>query len=303
MSNPNTNPAPTAQAVGVSGMEDLWNVWYSELHEHCAGLTVKVDRVLESHQTEFQRIDVIENKFFGKILVLYGSLMAADNDNNAYNEMITHVPLFTHPNPKKVLIIGGGDCGALTEALKHPNLESVTMCEIDKMVVEVSKRYLPKLTTGLNDKRARVVFQDGKIFMAETPDKFDLVTLDLSDPIGPAADLFQKPFHQKVYDKLTDDGIMIAQSESPFFHKQAVRPMIDNLKSIFPIVRVYTAYMPIYPSAYWSFAFCSKKYDPQTDFQAARYASNAAAMKTRYYNDDIHRAAFLLPNFVKELLA
>lgn len=283
-------------------MEDLWNVWYSELHEHAAGLTVKVDRVLESTVTPFQRIDVIENSFFGKILVLYGSLMACDNDTNAYNEMITHVPLFTHPDPKRVLIIGGGDCGALTEALKHPGVQKVTMCEIDQMVVEVSKRHLPHLTSGLSDPRANVVYQDGKKYIEDSTERFDLISLDLSDPIGPAADLFQKPFHRKVYDRLTDDGIMIAQSESPFFHRKAIRPMYENLKDIFPIVRMYVAYMPIYPSAYWSFAFCSKKHDPLEQFDQKRYTALAGQLKTRYYNDQIHRAAFALPNFVRELI-
>lgn len=295
-------PKNETHSVGVSGMEDLWNVWYSELHEHTCGLTVKVDRVLESTQSEFQRIDVIENKFFGKTLVLYGSLMAAENDNNAYNEMITHVPLFVHPDPKRVLIIGGGDCGALTEALKHPTVEQVVMCEIDKKVVEVSQRHLPRLTTGLNDPRAKVVYQDGKHFIEQSKQKYDLITLDLSDPIGPAADLFQKPFHKKVRDTLTEDGIMIAQSESPFFHRSAVRPMYENLRDIFPIVRMYVAYMPIYPSAYWSFAFCSKKFEPVEDFDSARYAKLRTKLRTRYYNGDVHVAAFALPEFVRELI-
>lgn len=290
------------RSVTVSGMEDLWNVWYSELHEHSCGLSVRIDRVIESTQSAFQRIDVIENSFFGKMLVLYGSLMACDNDVNAYNEMITHVPLFVHPDPKQVLIIGGGDCGALTEALKHPGVKRVTMCEIDQMVVEVSKRHWPALTAGLADPRANVVYQDGKKFIEETAERFDLITLDLSDPIGPAADLFQKPFHQKVHDRLTDDGIMIAQSESPFFHRKAVRPMYENLRDIFPIVRMYVAYMPIYPSAYWSFAFCSKKHDPLVQFSQSRYDAIAPKLMTRYYNDQIQRAAFALPNFVRELI-
>ncbi len=286
--------------VAVTGMEDLWNVWYSELQDHSCGLTVKVDELVESTNSKFQRIDIIRNGFFGKILVLYGSLMAAENDNNVYNEMITHVPLFVHPNPKKVLIIGGGDCGALTEVLKHPEVKQCTMCEIDKMVVEVSKKHLPHLTTGTKDKRAKLVFADGKDFIARTKEKFDIIILDLSDPVGPAADLFQKPFHQKVFDTLTDDGIMLAQSESPFFHKTAVKSMYKNVRDIFPIVEMYIAHMPIYPSALWSFAFCSKKYHPLRDFDRNRYDKQKP--KTRYYNGDIHTASFALPEFAKELI-
>ncbi|HWR82497.1 MAG TPA: polyamine aminopropyltransferase [Candidatus Deferrimicrobium sp.] len=283
------------------GMLDLWNVWYSELHNGLSGLTVKVHRIVESVESEFQRIDVLETKDYGKMLVLYGSLMACDNDNNAYNEMITHVPLFVHPAPKKVLIIGGGDGGALTEAMKHPEVESCTMCEIDRMVVEVSKRHFPYLTTGLSDPRARVVYQDGKIFIRDTTQKFDIIMLDLSDPVGPAADLFQMPFHRQVYDRLNDDGIMIAQSESPYYNQETVRAVYRNLRQVFPIVKMYTCFMPIYPSTYWSFAFCSKKYDPITDFDEKRYAR--LKLTTRYYNSEVHRAAFGLPEFVRRLLA
>ena len=282
------------------GMDDLWNVWYSELHNHTSGLTLKVNRVVESRQSEFQRIDVIENDDFGRLLVLYGSLMVCDRDNNAYNEMITHVPLFCHPSPKEVLIIGGGDCGALTEVLKHPEVRRCTMCEIDKMVVEVSKKYFPALTAGLNDPRANVVYQDGKVFVEQAKEKFDLILMDLSDPVGPAADLFQKSFHQKVHGTLTPNGIMVAQSESPYYNQDTVKSMYRNLREIFPVVRMYTCFMPIYPSTYWSFAFCSKGIDPVRDFDQARY--DRIRPVTRYYNDEIHRAAFVLPQFVRELI-
>lgn len=286
--------------IREEAMDDLWNVWYSELHDHNSGLTLKIKRLVESTESEFQRIDVIENLDFGKLLVLYGSLMVADNDNNAYNEMITHVPLFVHPAPKETLIIGGGDCGALTEVLKHPEVERATMCEIDEQVVEVSKRHFPKLTAGLADNRANVLFKDGKDFIENGSEKFDVIMLDLSDPVGPAADLFQKSFHQKVYDRLNDDGIMVAQSESPFYNKKTVKALYKNLRDIFPIVRMYTCFMPIYPSTYWSFAFCSKKYDPISDFDKARW--ERLKLHTEYYNDDVHTASFALPQFVKNLI-
>lgn len=289
------------QYVTEQGMDDLWNVWYSELHNHTSGLTLKINRIVESLQSEFQRIDVLENDDFGRILVLYGSLMVCDRDNNAYNEMIAHVPLFCHPSPKEVLIIGGGDCGVLTEVLKHPEVKRCTMCEIDKMVVEVSTKYFPTLTAGLDDPRAHVVYQDGKVFIEQAKEKFDLILMDLSDPIGPAADLFQKSFHQQVYGRLTDNGIMVAQSESPYYNQETVKVMYRNLREIFPVVRMYTCFMPIYPSTYWSFAFCSKGIDPIRDFDQARY--DKIKPLTRYYNDEIHRASFVLPQFVRELLA
>jgi len=291
--NPNTY-------ISESGMTNLWNVWYSELHDNLSGLTIKVDRIIESVQSEFQRIDVLETKDFGKLMVLYGSLMVGDNDNNTYNEMITHVPLFTHPNPKKVLIIGGGDCGALTEVLKHPNVESCTMCEIDKMVVEISKKHFPYLTKGCDDPRANILFEDGKKFIESTNEYYDIIILDLSDPVGPAADLFQKEFHKSVYDRLNEDGILVAQTESPFYNKQTVKSLFTNLTEIFPITKMYTCFMPIYPSAYWSFGFCSKKYDPVNDLDGDRY--DKLILDTRYYNKEVHIASFALPQFVKELL-
>ena len=282
------------------GMSDLWNVWYSELHEGSSGLTLKVDRIVESVQSDFQRIDVLESRDFGRLLVLYGSLMAADRDNNAYNEMITHVPLFSHPHPKKTLIIGGGDCGALTEVLTHPEVEQCTMCEIDKMVVEVSRKYFPYLVTGASDPRARLLFDDGKKFIENESDKFDVIMLDLSDPVGPAEELFQKPFYHNVGRRLADDGIVVAQSESPFYNPVSVKGIFENLRAVFPVVKMYTCFMPIYPSAFWSFAFCSRKYDPIADFDRKRW--ERLNLKTRYYNADVHQAAFALPQFVKELL-
>ena len=286
--------------ISEEGMNDLWNVWYSELHNGNSGLTLKIDRVLESLVSPFQRIEVLQNNDFGKLLVLYGSLMVADNDKNAYNEMLAHVPLFSHPSPKEVLIIGGGDCGCLTEVLAHPEVERCTMCEIDEMVVEVSKKHFPKLTKGLDDRRANLKFQDGKKFIEESDEKFDIVLLDLSDPIGHAADLFQKTFHQTVFDRLNNDGIMVAQSESPFFNQKTIKLMYENLRGIFPIVKMYTCFMPIYPSTLWSFAFCSKKYDPIDDFDKDRLTKSSP--KTQYYNHDIHLGSFLLPQFAKELV-
>ncbi len=286
--------------IAEEGMHDLWDVWYSELHNGLSGFTVKVERIVESIKSEFQRIDVLDTKDFGKMLALYGSLMVCDNDNNAYNEMLAHVPLFVHPSPKKVLIIGGGDCGTLTEVVRHPEVKSCLMCEIDKKVIETAKKHFPYLAKGLDDPRATVVYQDGKKIIQEANDTFDVILLDLSDPIGPAADLFQKTFHQQVFDRLNEDGIMVAQSESPFYNKETVSAIFRNLRDIFPIVKMYTCFMPIYPSGIWSFAFCSKKYDPLTDFDEKRYA--LLHLTTRYYNAETHSGSFMLPEFVKKLL-
>ena len=288
------------ERIGDEHFDHSAYLWYQELHGKNAGLTLAIDKVHENRQSEFQSIEVLENKTFGKLLVLYGSLMVADNDNNAYNEMLTHVALFCHPSPKRVLIIGGGDCGALTEITKHPEVESITMCEIDEMVVEVSKKHFPRLTEGLSDPRVTMLFEDGKKFIEASQEKYDIILLDLSDPVGPAAELFEREFHQSVYDHLNDDGIMVAQSESPLFDQKIIKAMYGNLREIFPIVKMYTCHMPIYPSSLWSFAFCSRKYSPVKDFDAGRW--KRLKLKTRYYNAGVHQAAFVQPQFVKDLL-
>jgi len=283
-----------------SSMDDLWNVWFTELHLGNSGITVKVKRLLESTESKFQRIDVLETEDFGKILVLYGSIMVADNDLDSYNEMLTHVPLFSHPKPDKLLIIGGGDGGALTNVMKHSEVKKATMCEIDSKVVEICKKHFPKLTKGFKDKRAKLVFRDGKKLIENSKEKYDIILLDLSDPVGPAADLFQKAFHKKVFDRLNDDGIMVAQSESPYYNEATVKNMYVNLRQIFPIVKMYTAFVPIYPSCYWSFAFCSKKYHPISDFDIDRYKK--LKLKNNYYNLDMHIGSFALPEFAKKII-
>ena len=288
--------------ISDPGLADAGAFWYTERHDGHSGNTFKINRIIESSQSKFQRIDVVETAGLGKALILYGSLMVAEGDQNAYNEMLAHVPLFSHPKPEDVLIIGGGDCGCLTNVLKHPEVRRATMCELDKEVVEVSKRHFPKLTAGVKDKRAKLIFRDGKKFLETTKKKWDVILLDLSDPVGPAADLFQAPFHRTIYDRLNDDGILVAQSESPFFNLDITASMYGNLRNIFPQVHLYTCHMIVYPSAYWSFTFCSRKYHPLDDFDSERYSKLARKMKNDYYNDDIHFGSFALPEFVRRSL-
>ncbi len=287
--------------IREDSMDDLWNVWFTELHQGKSGLTFKVARIVESTESEFQRIDVIETEEFGKALVLYGSLMVAEGDTNAYNEMIAHVPLFVHPNPAEVLVIGGGDGGCVTNVLMHPEVTRCTICEIDGKVIETSKRHFPRLAAGFDDPRCRIILKDGKKHIEETREKYDVIILDLSDPIGPAAELFQRKFHQAVHPRLRDDGFMIAQSESPLFNPKTVKTMYANLNAIFPLVRMYTCFIPIYPSCNWSFAFCSKKYHPLDDFDEGRYANTDLSACT-YYNKDVHIGSFGLPQYVRQLI-
>ncbi|MBT8419940.1 MAG: polyamine aminopropyltransferase [Gammaproteobacteria bacterium] len=277
---------------------NLWNMWFTEFNKEGVGLTLKVSRVLHSAVSDFQRIDVIETEEFGKALVLYGSIMITEKDEFVYHEMISHVALHVHPKPSNVLIIGGGDGGTLREVLKHQRVQSAQMVEIDPEVVEVSKRFFPAVASGFGDPRAKVIHDDGARFVANTQEKFDLILSDSSDPVGPAQVLFQQTFYQDAFNVLNDDGIFVAQTESPAFHADNVRKIYKNLSAVFPTVMMYLAHIPTYPGSLWSFAFCSKRYHPLEDFRPEY--GNITGLD--YYNADIHRGAFALPNYVKALL-
>lgn len=284
--------------VSEESMDNLWNMWFTELHQGRVGLALKVSRVLYSDISDFQRIDVMETEQFGKALVLYGSIMITEQDEFVYHEMISHVPLNVHRHPRRVLIIGGGDGGTLREVVKHEAVETATMVEIDRQVVAVSQRFFPQVGTAFDDPKAEVLYDDGARFVAHTERTFDVVLADTSDPVGPAEVLFQRNFYQDVYDHLDEDGIFVPQTESPLFNQESVKKIYRNLRAVFPIVRMYLAHVPTYPGTLWSFAFCSKRFDPIADFQEDRCALLPGL---RYYNAEVHHGCFALPNYVREL--
>lgn len=284
--------------VREESMENLWNMWFTELHKGRAGLTLKVSRVLYSEVSDFQRIDVLETEQFGRALVLYGSIMITEQDEFVYHEMISHVPLNVHPKPAQVMIIGGGDGGTLREVMKHEEVEQATMVEIDRQVVEVSRRFFPRVGTAFGHPKALVIYDDAAHFVATTESTYDVILADTSDPIGPAEVLFQRSFYQSVYDRLGEDGIFVPQTESPWLNQESIKKIYQNLRAVFPVVRMYLAHVPTYPGALWSFAFCSKRYDPLADFQATRCRQQGL----RYYNGDVHRGSFALPTYVQELV-
>lgn len=273
-------------------------LWYTEYQTPSLGITCKIKKTLHTEKTQFQDIAVIETQQFGRMLVLDGAVMTTIEDEFVYHEMITHVALFTHQNPKKALVVGGGDGGAIREILKHPTIEKAVLAEIDRRVVEASKQYLPEIACALDDKRVEVNIVDGIKYVQEHKNEFDVVIVDSTDPIGPAAGLFAFDFYRAIYEALKEDGIFVAQTESPFLHKDLIRNVYKDVKSIFPIARLYTCAIPTYPSGFWSFTMGSKKYDPlETDI-----SSKIHAIDTRYYSTEIHKAVFALPKFVADLV-
>lgn len=275
-------------------------LWFSEKPISGTGIMLKVKKTLYRKKNKFQEVSVLETEDFGRMLVIDGMVMCTERDEFVYHEMITHVPVFIHPDPRNVLVIGGGDGGTVRELVRHKHIKKITMVEIDGDVIEASKKYLPSMSCELKNRRVDLIVGDGIKYVARKQNKFDVIILDSSDPVGPAKGLFSHKFFRDVYNSLDDDGILVAQSESPFMYEAVIRETYAVLRKIFPIVNMYFATIPTYPAGVWSFAFASKKYDPLKDFNSKSFRSSRFKMK--YYNRDVHRGAFMLPNFMKELV-
>ena len=278
------------------------DLWYSEAHTKSVKFAIKVNKQLFSAQSEFQRIDIFESEEFGRFLTLDGFMMLTEKDEFIYHEMIVHVPMAVHPNVKKVLVIGAGDGGAIRELTRYKTIESIDFVEIDEMVVDVCKKYLPQTACDFGDERVHSYFQDGLKFIRKHEDEYDLIIVDSTDPFGPGEGLFTKEFYGNCYKALKKDGIMVNQHESPFYEEDAIAMKRAHKRIVesFAISRVYQAHIPTYPSGHWLFGFASKKYHPVRDLNADKW--NALGLKTRYYNTNLHRGAFCLPNYVQEML-
>jgi spermidine synthase len=275
--------------------------WFTETVHDVVGNTIKVKERIFSGRSEYQEIEIIDTYQFGRILILEGSVQLTEKDEFTYHEMISHVPLFTHSNPERVLVIGGGDGGTIREVMKHPTVTRAELVEIDSLVIEKSKQFLPFVSCEMENPRVEVIIRDGIEYVKAHRGAFDVILIDSTDPVGPAVGLYQKEFFEDIYKALKDDGIMVIQSESPFFDQDIVRDLYATLKPLFPIRKMYLAPVPSYPSGSWSFAFCSKKYDPISDNRCEDL--RRLNLHMRYYNETIHRAAFAIPNFVQELIA
>jgi spermidine synthase len=277
------------------------DLWVTERHDGTTGMTVKVKNTLYHEESEFQTIDILDTEAYGRMLLLDGMVMVTEKDEFIYHELISHVSLLSHPNPRKVLVIGGGDGGTVREVLKHPSVEKVILCEIDGMVIQACRTYLPSMAGKLSDPRVEIEVRDGVAFVANRSNEFDVILIDSTDPLGPGEGLFTEDFYKNVSAALKPDGIMVAQSESPLADQREMRMMYSLLRKVFPVVEPYLGPIPTYPGGYWSWAFCTK------DAKPLEYINEAEAARlektTRYYNRAIHEAAFAIPNFVKPLVA
>lgn len=275
----------------------MMEIWL-KAHENKNLFTMhRVERTLYRSKSKYQDLAVVDSPQFGRMLLLDGVIQTTLRDEPAYHEMIAHVPLFAHPAPRKVLIIGGGDGGTLREVLRHPEVEKAHLVEIDGQVIEASRRYLPELAAGFDDGRVKVHITDGIKYVQEASDQYDVIIVDSSDPLGPAVGLFNQDFYRNVRQALKKDGILTAQIESPFFNMDLLQQVYGSLMELFPIVRPYLTSVPSYSPGIWSFMLASKKHDPR---KAKR--EPADSWELRYYTSELHRAAFALPAYYCQAL-
>ncbi|MFD3156184.1 polyamine aminopropyltransferase [Haloimpatiens sp. FM7330] len=272
-------------------------MWLKEAQIPDAAMTYKVKETLIRKKTKYQDLAIVDTDFFGRMLILDGIIQTTIKDEYVYHEMIAHIPLFTHPNPKKVLVVGGGDGGSIREILRHPSVEKAVLCEIDKDVVEECKKYLPEISSALDNPRCEVFIGDGIKYVHEHKNEFDIIIIDSTDPFGAAEGLFGGSFYKEIFECLTEDGIFIAQTETPFYLPEVVKRVYNDAKAIFPVTKLFMAGIPTYPSGFWSFTIGSKKYDPENvDL------SNKIDLDTKYYTKKLHKSCFTLPKFVEDLI-
>ena len=276
-------------------------LWYTENHTDNVKFSIKVDKHLRSAESEYQRIDIFESKEFGRILTLDGYLMVTEKDEYIYHEMITHIPMAVNPDITNVLVIGAGDGGTVRELARYNHIKNIDMVEIDEMVVEICREYLPQTACRLTDPRVHIFYQDGLRFVRSKENEYDLIIVDSTDPFGVGEGLFTKEFYGNCFKALKDDGILVNQHESTFYtsYANSMKRAHSRIKS-FPIALVYQAHIPTYPSGHWLFGFASKKYDPRTDLKADWW--NSLGIKTKYYNTILHTGCFAIPNNVRDQL-
>jgi len=260
-----------------------------EFHSPTSGIFFMTGEILLRKKSDYQLIEIIANEQFGNILFLDGLVQTTEKDEFYYHEMLVHPAFVCSPQAQRVLIIGGGDGGALREVLRYP-IEEAYLVEIDGMVIEAAKKYFPWLETVLKDNRSRLLVADGAEFLKRNEQPFDIIIVDSSEPIGPSAVLHQEHFYLSLKNSISEDGVIVMQAGSPFYHLDQIREISQKLKKIFKIVRFYLGPVPTYPGGYWSYVFLSNRIDPlKSDGQAAP--------GLKYFSREIHKAAFVLPEF------
>lgn len=298
-------------------MDQNLSGWYTERSPMWPGqaFSLQVKKMLLEKKSQFQNIQIFESTHYGKVLVLDGAIQFSERDECSYQEMITFLPLNSHPNPKKVLIIGGGDGGVAREVAKHPSVEKIVQCEIDSQVIEACKAYVPSMGCGFSNPKLTLHTGDGAKFLENTDEKFDVIITDASDPVvnadesgaetkdGPAVTLFNEGYYARMETKLAEGGILCCQGENMWLHAELISRLIKKCRSIFPVVEYAYTCTPTYPSGQIGFILCSKNSSTTFKEPVTIWGEDEAEkMSLKYYNPDIHRASFVMPTFMKKAL-
>jgi spermidine synthase len=275
----------------------LPHIYRYEISPHI-WVCLECNGILHSSQSNFQKIEVVESLDFGKMLVLDGVINLTERDEFIYHEMLVHIPLFSHPDPQQILIIGGGDGGTAREVLKHKGIKRIQLVEIDKEVISVSKRYFPSLAGSLDHPKVNILVVDAIHYLKETKETFDIILIDSTDPVIEQSEgLFTVPFYTDCLNALTERGILAAQVGDVFFETNLVLGVFNNLKAVFRVARIYCAPVPSYTMVPYGFAFCSKSIHTETGLALSRFDKS---FQTRYYNPQVHQAAFALPEHLRK---
>lgn len=236
-------------------------LWYTEEHTDTVRFSIKIKEQLYSNTSPYQQIDVFDSKEFGRFFTLDGLMMVTEKDEFIYHDMIVHVPMAAKPDIRKVLVIGAGDGGTVRELTRYDSIEKIDMVEIDKLVVDVCREFLPQTAAKFDDPRVNLYFEDGLKFVRSKENEYDLIIVDSTDPIGPGEGLFTKEFYGNCFKALNAEGVLVNQHESPYYEDYAnsMKRAHKRIKELFPICKVYQAHIPTYPSGHWLFGFASKK--------------------------------------------
>ena len=277
-------------------------LWFSEFHTPDVKHSIRVNRHLYSHKSEYQQIDIYDTPEFGRVLALDGNVMLTERDEFIYDEMVTHVPMAVHPDIQDVLVIGAGDGGVVRELARYDTIRSIDLVEMDDQVVEACRLYLPENASRLDDERVHIYFDNALRFIRRRKAQYDLIIVDSTDPFGPSESYFTREFYGSCCNALREDGIMVNQQGSPFYAEDAtaMQRSHQRIASTFPISKVYQAHIPTFAAGYWLFGFASRKYHPINDMDADAW--NALNMDTQYYTTRLHEGAFCLPAFLEKLL-
>jgi len=277
-------------------------MWFSEYHTKDVRHSLRVTRHLYAKKSSYQQIDIFETPEFGRVLALDGNVMLTERDEYIYDEMITHVPMAVHPGIRDILVIGAGDGGVVRELTRYDRVRCIDLVEMDPMVLEACREYLPGNANRIDDRRVHIYFENALRFIRRCTDAYDLIIVDSTDPFGPSEGLFTREFYGSCFNALREDGIMVNQQGSPFYKDDAdaMKRSHKHIVNTFPISRVYQAHIPTFAAGYWLFGFASKKYHPVNDLDTAQW--EALNLRTHYYTPRLHTGCFALPAFLEEML-